>query len=100
MPAEALFQLAENRPRQAAEIPFLAIAVLFVIANAVREDVIRPQLRDVETMTFHERATFASGVNVRDGAAGLRLGVFRDQIWKTSELVAQHSEAQTGCTIA
>src|SRR5438105_4181204 len=54
MPAEPLFQLAKHRARQPAEIPLFTIAVLFILANAIRENVIDPQLHDTEAVPLDQ----------------------------------------------
>src|SRR5438093_1946275 len=94
MPAETLFELAEKRPRQAAEIPLLAIAVFLVIADAVRKDVIRPQLHDAKAMLFHERTALTPGIDVRDRAAGLRLGMLGNQLRSLPHLPFSRAEKQ------
>lgn len=78
MPAEATLQEAEQRAGHGAEIPFLHIAVLDVIGNAIRKDVVNPNVGDAEAVTLEKLPPFAARVGVGHGAAGLRFGVFGD----------------------
>lgn len=85
MPTEAALQRAEHRARQPAKIPFLRVAVLDIVGNAIRKDVFDPNLVDAEAMPFEKRAALTACVSVGDRAAGLRLRVPGDKFLKFPE---------------
>jgi len=50
VPAKTPFQEVEERWGHPSEIPFLYVMVLYIVSNAIREDVLDLHLLDVKTV--------------------------------------------------
>src|SRR4051794_35200049 len=80
MPTQLSLQSAEHALRQEAEVPDLHVAVLDVILDPPREDVIDRGDHVRESVSLEHLLQFVRRVRVRDRAPELRLGVLRDEL--------------------
>ena len=80
MPAEAAFEGAEEGLGHPAEIGLFHVAILDIVGDAVGKNVVDADFADAEAVAFEELLAFAARVGVGDRAAGLRLGVFGDEV--------------------
>jgi len=80
VPAEAAFEGAEEGLGHPAEIGLFHVAILDIVGDAVGKNVVDADFADAEAVAFEELLAFAARVGVGDRAAGLRLGVFGDEV--------------------
>jgi len=68
----------KKRRRHPPKIPFFYIMILYIVSNAIREDVLGLYLLHVEAVLFHKVPEFLPAIGIGDRAAGFRLGITRD----------------------
>src|SRR5258705_4392491 len=85
MPAKASLQRVEKRSGHPSKIPFSNIAILNIVLNSVRENMLRMYLLDAESVLLEQVAQFAFRVSVRHRAAGFRFRVARHHLREPPE---------------
>src|ERR1700693_2173243 len=85
MPAETPFERTKERRRHQPKIPIPHITILRVVLDAIRKDVVYPQLGNAKTVPLEKRASFTGSVGERDRATHLRLRMLRDHFFDPPE---------------
>src|SRR4029079_16999141 len=85
MPAKAPLEPAHEWLRKPAKRDRLLVAVLHVVADDIRKDVIDKHLFDLEPRFLEQLGSRPRCIRVRHRAAGLRFGVARDGLIESPE---------------
>src|SRR5438309_8511027 len=88
MPAEAVFEGAEERRWHRSKIPFFDVTVLHIVGDAVRKDVFHTSFLHPEAMALKELTSFAPRITIGYGAAALRFGIFSNELLHLPELTS------------
>ena len=85
VPARALFKRAKHGRRYPREVWLADIAILDILGNAIREDVIDRDAGDFETVVLEKLPARFASVGVSDGTTSLRFGASGDQVVQLPE---------------
>src|SRR5439155_24821356 len=88
MPAELMLELSEERLRNPTEIPDLHVAVLDVVSDPPRKDVIDEGIRDAKVVTSEHFGQFLCRIRIRHRRAELRLRMLGDQLLRLTEVAS------------
>lgn len=80
MPTEAALEGAKQRFRHPPKVRLFDIAILHVVGDAIRENVLDLYAIHAEAVVFQEPASFPPGIGVGHRTAGLCFGVFSHQL--------------------
>ncbi len=86
MPPETVFERSKDAARQPAKVPDLSIAVLHVILDLIRKNVIHANIIDTPSVVFKQAPAFGPRVAVGHRTTSLRLGIIGDEFFEFPEL--------------